>query len=197
MENLPKAYELYRHYMGNMYQIIAVAEHAESKEQLVVYQAMWGDFKIYAKPLSHFTGKVDKEKHPHIRQVYCFEKWEPDNRLSASHAAREQKAAGLDNKNLWQHGDSRDLEESVGNGETVSEEELGLDPMVLQFLDADSYEERLNILTGIRHRVTDEMLTTMAIACDIEVSEGNTQERFEALKNCLVTLEKYECNRLR
>ena len=69
--------------------------------------------------------------------------------------------------------------------------------MVLEFLDADSYEQRLNILAGLHHRITDDMITTMAIACDVEVEEGDTETRYESLKTCLLTLEKYECNRLR
>ena len=62
---------------------------------------------------------------------------------------------------------------------------------------ADSYEQKLNILAGLHHRITDEMITTMAIACDIEVNDGETEERYEELKNCLLTMEKFECNRLR
>ena len=59
------------------------------------------------------------------------------------------------------------------------EEELNIDPMVLEFLDADSYESRLNILAGLRHRITEEMLTTMAIVCDIELPEADVTERYE------------------
>ena len=55
----------------------------------------------------------------------------------------------------------------------------------------------LNILAGLHHRITDGMITTMAIACDIEIDDGDTEERYEALKTCLQTLERYECNRLR
>ena len=78
-----------------------------------------------------------------------------------------------------------------------AEEVLDLDPQVLEFLDADSYEERLNILAGLHHRITDDMITTMAVACDIEVPEGETEDRYASLKTCLLTLEKFECNRLR
>ncbi len=78
-----------------------------------------------------------------------------------------------------------------------SDEELNIDPMVLEFLEAETYEEKLNILAGLHHRITDEMITTMAIASDVEVEEGNLEERYDSLKNCLLTLEKYECNRLR
>ena len=41
------------------------------------------------------------------------------------------------------------------------------------------------------------MITTMAIACDVEINDGDLEERYEALRTCLLTLERYECNRLR
>ena len=69
--------------------------------------------------------------------------------------------------------------------------------MLMAFLDADSYEEKLAIFTDMRGRVTDDMLTTMAVALDIDLKEGELMERYEELKNCIVMLEKYECNRLR
>lgn len=74
---------------------------------------------------------------------------------------------------------------------------MNIDPLVLEFLDADSYEERLNILAALHHRITDEMINTMAISIDLEIGQGDTQERYEELKNCLLTLERFECNRLR
>ena len=67
----------------------------------------------------------------------------------------------------------------------------------MEFLDADTYEQRLNILAALHHRITDEMITTMAIASDVEVMDGDIEERYESLKSCLLTLEKYESNRLR
>lgn len=80
---------------------------------------------------------------------------------------------------------------------TEDGEELNIDPMVLEFLEADTYEEKLNILAGLHHRITNDMITTMAIASDVEVVEGDLEERYASLKNCLLTLEKYECNRMR
>ena len=74
---------------------------------------------------------------------------------------------------------------------------MNIDPMVLEFLDADSYEERLHILAALHHRITDEMINTMAISVDLEIEEGDTEQRYEELKNCLLTFEKFECNRLR
>jgi len=165
MSYIPKAFDVYKHFKGNLYQIITMAEHSETGEQMVVYQALYGDYRVYTRPLLLFTGKVDKEKYPQAGQEYRFELQVPD-------MPKEQPAA-------------------------VDSQELQLDPALLQFLDADTYEDRLNILTGLRHRITDDMITTMAISCDIEVEPGDLEERYEALRNCLLTLERYECNRLR
>ena len=67
----------------------------------------------------------------------------------------------------------------------------------MKFLDADTYEDKLNILVGLQSRITDDMLNTIAVSLDLELEEGELEERYQTLKNCLITLEKYECNRLR
>ena len=69
--------------------------------------------------------------------------------------------------------------------------------MVLEFLDASSYDERLGILAALHHRITDDMINVMAMATDIEVGEGDVEERYAQLRNCLLKLERFECNRLR
>ena len=56
---------------------------------------------------------------------------------------------------------------------------------------------KLNILVGLQSRITDDMLNTIAVSLDLELEEGELEERYQTLKNCLITLEKYECNRLR
>ena len=213
MSFIPKSQEIYKHFKGNLYQVTAVAEHTETGEQLVIYQALYGDFKIYARPLSMFISRVDRTKYPDAEQEFRFELQGPEaDRQWAETGPKEgqpEMTAGPGSREAA-HGigmagagaavgdtgttDGAGAEDGAG-ARTASDGEL--DPLVLEFLDADSYEERLNILAGLHHRITDEMITTMAIASDLEIDDGDIEERYESLRTCLLTLERYECNRLR
>ena len=213
---LPKVHEIYKHFKGNLYQITAIAEHTETGEILVIYQAMYGEFKTYARPLSMFISRVDREKYPEVTQEFRFELQGPEaERQRAalgvpSGAAADRKVAFVQEKaaadlkeTFVQEKAAADRkvasakEKEKAADQSTAEGEFQLDPGVLEFLDADSYEAKLNILAGLHHRITDHMLTTMAISCDIEVGEGDIEERYSQLRNCLLTLQKYECKRLR
>lgn len=188
----PKAQDIYRHFKGKVYQIVTLAEHTETGESLVIYQAMYDDFKIYARPLSMFLEKVDKQKYPNATQEYRFEKVEKliakqENEQVQSKANVLQQESTVPEPEIKQGNDTHEPES----------ENLELDPLLLDFLDADTYTQKLDILAALHHRITDSMITTMAIASDIEVEDGDLESRYSELKNCLRTLERYEIERVR
>ncbi len=214
MSFIPKPQEIYKHFKGNLYQITAVAEHTETGETLVVYQALYGDFKTYARPLSMFTSRVDREKYPEAKQEFRFELQGPDagrqreetdvlpgtEGVPEAAPGTEGAPDALPEPGEMQSPAPEDPPEADAARTDAAETDGGnaaLDPLVAEFLDASEYGQRLNILAALHHRITDDMITTMAIATGVEVDEGDLERRYESLKNCLLTLEHYECRRLR
>lgn len=64
---------VYKHFKGDYYIVLDVAEHTETGEKLVIYRALYGENKLYARPYDMFLSKVDREKYPDVDQEYRLE----------------------------------------------------------------------------------------------------------------------------
>lgn len=224
MRDNPKPYEIYRHFKGNAYQILAIAKDSEDGHLIVVYQALYGSYEIYARDLVQFMSPVDRIKYPEAEAQYRFTKVEPaqptvndknghsysqsdtktDTGNSDSRSNSQMDTGHFESKsdvNVKAEYQSSQSDEKTNTGHQDDQSDIKvdadyqMDPQVEAFLDADSYEEKLNILAGLHRRITDDMLQIMALTMDIELNPGSTQERYDELKNCLLTRDKFEADR--
>ena len=172
MENraMPRAGEFYMHFKGKLYQIVTVAIHTETEEPLVVYQAMYGTFKTYARPLAMFLSEVDHEKYPDVQQTYRFQKVE----------LCENSEAELVDEVTAQENECDETEETAD-----------IEPL-LKFLDETDLHERLNILLQYRDQITETMLESMGIAMDCVLNGKTLEEKYYELDKVIRTKLQYE-----
>lgn len=190
----PKPQEIYRHFKGNVYQIITIARHSETKIKMVVYQQLYAPYEVYVRPLDMFMSKIDTKKYPNEKQIFRFERIDIRGEDKVD-PPRESSAETL-NRILSRGKKEPESGAGVPKADT-KEEEFTLDPGLVEFLDADSYEKKLQILSSLHNRITDAMIDTMAVSLDTEVKEGDIEARYAEIRNCLITMERFECNRLR
>lgn len=192
MRQQPKPHEIFTHFKGNKYQIVTLAEHSETGEILVVYQAMYGEFKTYVRPLESFMSDVDHAKYPEVKQRYRFAR---NEELDVTVETGTLVADVREEKTVADFESKETAEQISDVAEAEPETTWKLDPMVEKYLDARSVQERIEILVALHDRLTDAMINTMAIATDVEVDEGPIEQRYVDLKYCLQTKEKYEKSR--
>ena len=172
MDRTPKPGELYRHFKNKLYQIITVAQHSETGEKLVIYQALYGDFKTYARPLDMFVSKVDHEKYPDAGQVYRFEKVVPEQKAGSEQKAESEQKAGSEQKvepeqkAVTQQKDGCGNTDSYTGSQAISQENNDnaeqINPGLLEFLDAETFEEKYNVLVSMRDNIDDKLIDDIA-----------------------------------
>lgn len=197
----PKPQEIYRHFKGNRYQVITLARNSEDGTQVVVYQQLYEPYEVYVRPLEMFMSRVDTEKYPNERQIYRFEKLDIERVDFKESDLKKSNIEDRENTRLFQAEQAKASDRvktaSAEPQDAVGEEGFELDAGLVEFLDANSYEKKLQILSSLHPRITDAMIDTMAVSLDTEVKAGDIETRYNEIKNCLLTMERFECNRLR
>ena len=204
----PRPQEIYRHFKGRLYQVLTLARHSETGEVLVVYQALYGDYAVFARPLSMFCSEVDAVKYPGAMQKERFQLWKGSEEAHALFAG-ESPVTGNRETRAKQPEEDRETRAMQADGifsqkekpaepsVQVAEEEVQLDPRLLRFLDANRMEEKMEILDSMQGDVTDEMIDIMAISLDTEIVSGEASERIAALRETIQMRLRFESSRLR
>ena len=207
----PRPQELYRHFKGNLYQVVTIATHSETREEMVVYQALYGDYKVYVRPLDMFMSEVDRDKYPDVKQKYRFEKVTATKAEASEPVASKAQASECKTSDSKASTPASSLDQQRNNfrkepykpsavmEKSVDEEaqELNMDPLVIEFMDADLAADKNDILSKLRPTITNDMIDIMAMSLGVVVNEGDVYDRFNDLRTCLSTMEKFESTRLR
>lgn len=194
--------QFYRHFKGGLYQVMAIATHSETKEKMVVYQALYGDYGIYVRSYDMFASEVDHEKYPQVKQVYRFTQVHPEEMEEESDKVEvpdltleldesmepEQSAVEEEPKKMSEDQPAQEKQDVSG----------GINPILLEFLDADTLEEKMHIMTFYRNQMDEALLNSIAISLDLVVDKKGLQETYDEIMNCLSMMKHFECtNRFR
>ncbi|MDE6713176.1 MAG: DUF1653 domain-containing protein [Lachnospiraceae bacterium] len=197
----PKAFEIYRHFKGNLYQVMTLAEEEGTGNMLVVYQGLYAPFKVYARPLSNFLERLDPVKYPGAAQVYRFERVADIETASSETLVQSQDFTAFENDPAATAEEisaasteeiSAASMEVIPTGKSVptapeldmtrtppqpapeadmTEAAGGINPDLLLFLDAREPEEKLDALFRIKNRLTPDMLTVIEMSQGMEPQE--------------------------
>lgn len=204
MERTPRPGEFYRHFKNKLYQVVGIAAHSETGEAMVVYQALYGDFGLYVRPLDMFVSEVDREKYPDVKQKYRFERVEfaPGGGASQAHPA----AAGTDSG--WPVsaglGTTGPASSGLGTAEPVSaaptpasEEEQRPNPYLMAFLEADSTAGQLEALKRMEGRVGQEEVDCLRVVLEMGPGGGDIAKQLDDIRKNLEMQRRYDGSRLR
>lgn len=187
MGNTPKPYEIYRHFKGNLYQIIAVAKDSEDGHDIVVYQALYHPFTIYARDLKMFMGPVDRSK-------YSANEYPQEMRFAPVTENTGEDFGAVQPANAEPAG--RFAEEKRSEDRNAEERKIEVNPALMMFLDAKNYEQKLDVLREVKGELTPEILTPIELSLGMEPQDGTVEERYRLVKTNLLTRQKYERQRL-
>lgn len=214
----PEKGDIYRHFKDKLYEIITIAIHSETEEEMVVYKQMYGNLDTYVRPLSMFLSEVDHEKYPDVKQKYRFERIGALRLEEADEESREVEEVSVEARKPVEEKKPVEEEKIVSEEHVVIEtkaeiteeplqeeqpkvqhvDEEASDAMqvLMDFLDARTYGEKLKVIEEIRCELDNKTINSMAISMDIVIEEGTVEERLEELRDCIRTKAKYECFRL-
>ena len=189
MRTVPVPGEFYRHFKNRLYQIVAIAYHSETSEAMVVYQALYGEYKIWVRPLSMFMEEVDHVKYPEAEQKFRFEKVEMNGSTSVGAGSAAETKETVPN-HLSDRG-----QVSGGYGEVRP-----MSPYLLEFFDAMDekyYDKMLEALAKLAGHATQKEIDDICLVLDMHTLGHSVEEQIAEIRRHILTLKKFDGERLR
>ncbi len=212
MERKVRPGEFYRHFKNKLYQVLAVAVHSETGEEMVVYQALYGDYRVYVRPYHMFVSEVDREKYPQAQQKYRFQQVTPGQDTAGPGGKNRavetvrpiETAQAVETARPIETAQpietARPMEEAAA-GEAAGRKEPPpsgtASQVLLEFLDSGEYRDRLAILKRMEKTATQKELDSIYTVLDMKPQKGTIKEQLGAVADYLAMQHRYEGRHLR
>ena len=212
MERKVRPGEFYRHFKNKLYQVLAVAVHSETGEEMVVYQALYGDYRVYVRPYHMFVSEVDREKYPQAQQKYRFQQVTPGQDTAGPGGKNQavetvrpiETAQAVETVRPIETAQpietARPMEEAAA-GEAAGRKEPPpsgtASQVLLEFLDSGEYRDRLAILKRMEKTATQKELDSIYTVLDMKPQKGTIKEQLGAVADYLAMQHRYEGRHLR
>ena len=179
--------EVYRHFKGNYYKIIALAKDSSDLSDVVVYQALYGNGQIYTRSMSEFLSEVDRKKYPDAVQRYRFEV------VNGEMRDRVLEFAKMD---AMYSNNSDDGIKFIEFQTAVEKDSVSKDAheFMDRFFDAKTYKSKFEVLRMMWYEnlLTDNIIDTLAVSVDCALNEEDLESRYDSLSKYLNAQSKYE-----
>ena len=146
----------------------------------MVYQALYGEFGICARPYDMFISEVDIEKYPKVKQKYRFECIGQTGPLGMSE--KKEEPVHVEGVKKEEIKEEVDIEE-------------GIDPALLEFLNAKTYTQKKEIFSKMKKSADDKLLNDIAVSLDFVLPKGDITAKYEAIYSCINAHARFEVNR--
>ncbi|MDD6449943.1 MAG: DUF1653 domain-containing protein [Lachnospiraceae bacterium] len=213
----PKAGEFYLHFKKKLYQVLTIATHSETREQLVIYQALYGNYGVYARPYDMFISEVDHVKYPEVKEKYRFTFLTPKDLAELTGDALQERSEGRSEEKPEENTEVNTEEkaeetseekpeekakvrsEETEEGSDPSDESFGVDPLLLEFLDEENFGKKYKILEEMEEEgsINDTLIDNMAASIDVVIPDGPVDDRFSHLKYAVSKRMQFETERFR
>lgn len=209
MERTPRPGEFYRHFKNKLYQVVGIASHSETGEAMVVYQALYGNFGLYVRPLDMFVSEVDREKYPDVKQKYRFERvefaaGEGAEQISAAFQPAVATSAAVSPAAATSAAVSPAVATSAAVPTAASafaatqpQEEPRPNPYLMAFLEADSAAGQLEVLKRMEGHVGQEEVDCLRVVLEMGPGGGSIAKQLDDIRKNLEMQRRYDGSRLR
>lgn len=192
-QNMPIPGTRYFDREKRQYQLMLVADHSKTSEKMAVYQALFGGFEYFTEPLGIFMTEKTEVSSEIGRTGGS--KWSRPAVLQTEAANPVQDPIAKTENQKLKTEDSSVCQPVQPHHQTLEEEMAN--PILLEFLDAETLEEKYQVIKSLGNSITNRLIDDFAVVLDLVIPDGSLDSRYMQLLSSVRTMQKFETNRFR